>query len=379
MLSTYLSTMTGVLLLCIIEHDLILFFNMVIRSLMNINLSETFIKELTSAHSMYSVLYIHGLSCAVDNRSEISIAKTAKLFNILESDVINAWQFWQAKNFVQLTFEGGAGQIFVEFLREDFCGFGPSESAKDAIQEIAATQTKKILFYNKPTYSPQELELYKASHSHIEHIFILAEKAMGRLLKSSELSTIYSFYDWLRLSTDVIEILLNHCAQNNQRNINYIEKVAVDWAETGINTAEKAQEHIIGFNKNYRKVLKALGQAGRDITPKEQSFVDKWLNLQHQSLELVLEACDKTMMNLGKPNFAYTDKILKAWHDSDITTIEQVISSEAQFKTTPKTQKKTGKFSNYTQNSIDYDQLESAGLKLLKNSLGRGEAHSEYL
>ncbi|MCL1996386.1 MAG: DnaD domain protein [Defluviitaleaceae bacterium] len=341
----------------------------------DITLSKNFTKELPTTHPMYSVLYIQGFSCAVNNISNVSVAQTAKMFNILESDVVNAWQFWQAKNFVQLTFNSPK-EIFVEFTQEKPLT-NPTPSSSVQKLENNTQKPKRNLLYEKPVYSPQELEIYKTNHNHIEFIFTLAEKAMGRLLKDGELSTIYSFYDWLRLPIEVIEILLDYCVQNNQRNIKYMETVALDWSEKKIDTVQKAQAHIADYDNKYWQVLKALGQTGRNLTPKEQEFVDKWLNQMNFSMEIVLEACDITIMNLGKPNFRYTDKILKTWKESNITTKEQIAANEAQFKNAPKpvkATKKTSKFANYAQNSIDYELLERVELKLLKNSLKEGGA-----
>ena len=323
-----------------------------------ITLPEGIITNLPQANPMYTVLYIQGLLDAQNNpkaQTTISTKATATKFNILESDVISAWQYWQAKRLVHLTFND---DIVVEFIQEQ---------ANKKEDEVTATleapiPTQKI-FAAKPLYHPQELEMYKQSHSIIDNLFKTAETAMAKPLNANELSTIYSFYDWLRLPVDVIEALLHYCSENNHRNINYIEKIAIDWSEKGIDTLDKLTDHLQNNNKAYREVLKALGQSSRNITPKEITYIDKWLKDQNHTLEIVLEACDKTIINLGKPSFTYLDKILTTWYEDGVTTIADIIK---QSKPKPLPIKKPAKFSNFTSESTDYDNLENMSINLIR-------------
>lgn len=327
----------------------------------NLSLPKKFINELTHAQHAYSVIFIYGLSLSVNGSVTLSISDLAQKFNLLQTDIINAWQYWQAKMFIHLTFN--KNNITITFISDS------NHTDDDELQSTDHNKnTPSVLYYNKPTYSPKELEIYKSSYTNIDHIFKVAEKTIGHLLKNDELSTIYSFYDWLRLPIDVIEVLITYCGENGHRNINYIEKVAIDWAKNNIDTTEKAKEYISSFNKNYKEVLKALGQSRRNITPTEIKYIDTWINEYSHNLDAILEACDKTIMNLGKPDFRYTNKILETWCKEGIFTLEDIQSKEAKYKvkTSPK---KVGKFSNFTQGLTDYQQLESVDIKLIKDAL----------
>lgn len=331
----------------------------------NITLPQKFINEMPTTKPLYSVIYIYGLSLCEDNKAFICVKTVAQHFNVLETDVVYAWQYWQAKMFVHLTF---GTKLSVEFIDNTSTIIKKEVVVGEEVQQV---KDKKV-FYTKPIYSPQELELYKKNHDIIDYIFTVAERLIAHPLNANELSTIYGFYDWLRLPIDVIETLITYCVENGHRNINYIEKVALDWAENEVNSLEKVDEHIKNFNKNYKEVLKAMGQANRNITPKEITYINKWINEYNQSLEIILEACDKTIISLGKPSFTYTDTILKTWYNKGIKTIEQIASSEENYKLNKSSSiktipKKSSKFSNFTPAITNYSDLEKISLSLVKN------------
>ena len=343
------------------------------------------ISEIPSTKPLYTAVYLYALSQATAGKLAICLADYGNLFNVLETDIVAAFQHWQAKMFLHLKF---TNHLEIEFINKVATQptAGPVVVATSKAETIDAFQEdnppKNLVFLSntpKPTYSPMELEMYKNKYGNIAHIFNIAEKSLGRLLSANELSTVFSFYDWLRLPIDVIEVLLQYCATNGHRNINYIESVAIDWSENKIITVELAENHIQSYNKNYREVLKALGQSGREATKKERGYIDKWLTDFNLSLDIILEACDKTIMNVGKPQFSYTDKILETWYQNGVSSIADIITLENKFKalkSTAQPQAKPNaptaksKFANYTSSSqIDYNEIENMELALMKNLL----------
>lgn len=335
-------------------------------------LPKTFLAHLPKAQPLYTALYVHTFYEAQATLGKLTISPKAlsQTFNVLETDIVSAFQYWQANLLIHLKF----GQsLEIEFILE-------GETADEA--QTPAQLPKNVVFLNatKPTYSPMELEMYKNKYGNIAHIFAIAEKALGRLLSANELSTLFGFYDWLRLPVDVIELLLQHCVSSNHRNMNYIEAIALDWSENNINTYELALGQIQNFNKNYRDILKALGQGSRDITTKEKKLIDKWLNDYQLPLEVVLEACDKTVMTISKPSLSYTESIIETWHSNNVRSLSDVAELERQFKslkaaptpnTTPAAPKaQVSKFANYSSsNAINYSELEDIEVGLMKNLL----------
>jgi len=231
----------------------------------------------------------------------------------------------------------------------------------------------------KPQYALEELEIYKNNNAEIKDYFAMAENMLGRMLKYDDLNTLFALYDWLRLPIEVIEILLVYCANNHHRNIRYIEKMAVDWAENGVDTPEKAEEYMHRMNKGHREFMRALGLR-EGPTPAQSKFIQHWLD--RLPLEVVLDACDKTMMSIGKPKFSYLESILDRWHQAGIQTVEDVkAAEEAYFKNkkeeaqqkAPRQTHKRNRFVNFTQREWDYDQIEALSQLDLERVAGAGK------
>ena len=55
----------------------------------------------------------------------------------------------------------------------------------------------------------------------------------------------------------------------------------------------------------------------------EREFIRKW-NSWKISPELIEEACNRTIMNINKPDFKYTNRILESWHNAGATTLAEV-------------------------------------------------------
>ena len=157
----------------------------------------------------------------------------------------------------------------------------------------------------------------------------------------------------------------------------YIEKVAISWAEEKINTIELAKAHTDQFNKSCYPVLKAFGLNGRNPGTVEKAMIVKWTNTYGFQMDIILEACDRTIRSIHQPSFDYADSILSNWKNkgvkslSDIRSLDEnhqkekntAKSSPAPAKSSDK--KKNNSFNQFDQRNYDYEALEK---KLLKNT-----------
>lgn len=67
--------------------------------------------------------------------------------------------------------------------------------------------------------------------------------------------------------------------------------------------------------------MKAFGINDRNPVQPELDYIEKWLGTYDFTLDLVLEACRRTMDRLHKPNFDYADKILQSWSEKKVHTL----------------------------------------------------------
>ena len=319
-------------------------------------------RYMMKANPVYALIYIYGMRLCVSGGSGLSSSELAESLNILESDVENAWRYWEKQGLVQIG--RSDSEMDIMFLPIPM----QQKKTERAKPEITVLETQ-------PIYGMEELELYQNQSRDIKNLFKHAEHAMGKLLTYNDLNVIFGFYDWLRLPIEVIECLFTYCADNDRRDLRYIEKIAVDWADHGIDTVQKAELYVQGFNHDYREIMKALGGSGSP-SASQKRYIDKWLNTYHMPVEIIQEACDISAVQIGRPKIAHVDKILEDWNKKNIRSITEVKQEQTTFSANKKTtaagyqrNEKKNRFVNFDQRDIDFAELERLELEQLKQSM----------
>ena len=133
----------------------------------------------------------------------------------------------------------------------------------------------------------------------------------------------------------------------------------------------QAKQETNLYNKHYYTVLNAFGIKRRSPALPEQEIMSRWFNEWHLSIELVLEACRRTINQTQQPSFAYADSILESWHESGATSMADVERLDAQRKQ-EQGQKKSAdgqarasanRFGDFSQRKYDFSQIERNLLK----------------
>ena len=88
-------------------------------------------------------------------------------------------------------------------------------------------------------------------------------------------------------------------------------------------------------------------------------------------MDVILEACSRTVKQTNSGSMQYTDKILKEWEKqnvrkfSDIEALDQAFISKKKANANPSGKiAKPNKFSNYDQRDYDFDHLEKQAFEL---------------
>jgi len=318
---------------------------------------------MTDCLPVYPLIYIYSLRRVMAGEA-ISLAELSENFRLTESDVISAWKHWENVGLVEIKNEKN-NEMAMTFL----------PVGKPKVEQVAApVKTEDAVIISpkasRPQYSVQELAMYRSESRDVERLFGCAEEALGKMLSYNDMNVIFGFHDWLRLPLDVIEFLLTYCKENDHRNLRYIEKCAIDWHDHDINDLEKAITYVQTFDKDYRTILRHMGQVTGYPTPSHRKYMDKWVNDWNMPMTLIIEACDRSVAQIDKPKFSYVDKILSDWHKKGITTIEGVKEADADFaKSKEKSiastdmvvkaiKSKPNRFINFNQREHDYAQLE---------------------
>ncbi len=311
--------------------------------------------HLVNAPPIYVVIYLFVFSKAKENKS-LSYEDIASNFEgVVTGDIEKCFNYWSNKKIINIT------DNTLTFL-------------KISMETNNSGFKNTVQIDHKPTYKTQELEIFRKNNKDVERLFTLTENILGNLLKSTDINTIFSFYDWLRLPVEVIEFLLEYSAKSGHANMRYMEKIALSWHDKGIDTLEKAKEEVGESKDDNILIKKALGIKNRDITTIETKLINKWKSEYNYNIDIILEACDKTIMQAPKPTFKYVDKILSNWYISDVKTLDDIIMYETshfnkkeQKSATPAKTTSTNKFKNFNQKSLDFDKIEKMAQEKLNN------------
>ena len=331
-----------------------------------IEIQSNFIEHyMVGCPAVYPLVYIYTLK-KITYGEAVSNLDIAAYFNITESDVISAWKHWENVGIVKL--DEKDKDMAITFLPVQV----PEKTAP--LQPAEKRQAPATAI--RPQYTVDELTVYRTQSRDVARLFERAEQALGKLLYYNDMNIIFSFHDWLRLPIDVIEYLLTYCADNGHRNLRYIEKCALDWADNGIFDLEKAMNYVQSFDKNYRIILSYMGQVTSYPAPSHRKYMDKWLDEWQMPLDLIMEACDRCVAQIEKPKFTYVDKILADWFKRGIKDLDGVKAADAEFAkgkesaSKPELPKqKTNRFVNFNQRETDYSRYEQLERVYLEQKL----------
>lgn len=197
------------------------------------------------------------------------------------------------------------------------------------------------------------------------YLLFVSGQYLGRNLTRTDIDTLAYFYDELHMAVDLIEYLIEYCVSNNHTSIRYIETVGLAWHSEGITTVDAAKEAGRKYNKDYYDIFKALGIRNHSPISAEIQLMDKWMKTYNFTMDMIREACTRTIMQTAKPTLTYADGILTRWFKENIHTLEDVKNKDDahhQKKTQePKKairgreKKPSGSFYNFEQRSYGSD------------------------
>lgn len=278
------------------------------------------LNHMPAANGNYVKVYLYVFHHYFRAKASCSTKDIAMALGLLESDVLQALQYWHEKRILVLRQDGD--QLWLSFtLPSPTPPSGPSGQSSD--------RSKVVRVERKPGYSPEEIGIY-GQNPLIQDLFDYASRLLGEQFSFPNLSLLFSFYDYYRLPIEVIKFMIQHCVENGNRSLRYMEKVAQDWADQGITTVEAAKSYVRRFEV-YRPILRALGVSDRKPGQAETEAMDRWLYQYKQSLELILEAAARTLRKTGKPSFKYMDSILRSWSQQQVQTLDDVARADEAF------------------------------------------------
>ncbi|MBD5458190.1 MAG: DnaD domain protein [Lachnospiraceae bacterium] len=334
-------------------------------------ISNRFIDEyMKSANDAQLKIYLYLIRMMSAGLST-SVSEIADVFNYTEKDVLRALKYWEKNQLLTLEYDESKNLtgLHLRDLNPAIPVPAPVEPAPASMYVVpissktAVPEAPTINPYEKPNYTLEQLKAFKSDEATAGLLFI-TEQYLKKTLSASEIKSILFISDKLGFSEDLIDYLIQYCVDRGKKDLRYMEKVAINWAQEGITTPEQAAGYAHKYDKTVYDIMKALGKSSMP-TQAEISYITRWTKEFAFEFDLISAACERTVLATDKHRFEYADSILSSWykagihHRNDIQALDNHFRQNKAAKTFS-----NNKFNQFKQNSYDFDALEK---ELLSN------------
>ena len=296
-------------------------------------------KYMPNARGEFVKVYLLMLKHSIAGEPGISGPILASSLNLLESDIMNALNYWSDLGVIKLTSIDPMNNFSVEFLDLSEDNFTPNKEVNllDALENKGINDMLKDI-----------------------------EKILGRTLSTKEMEMYLGWQKEFSFPSELILLLVEYCASKGKSDYRYIEKVALTWHDMNITTMAQAQNYIKQTEDKWvkiRKILSYLGIKNNDLMKPQEEMIDKWLTTYNFDLDVIKKACNICAERLNRADFKYIDGILTNWFNNNIKTLDDIAVKDKQFKknykknTYNKNNSSNG-FNNFEARSYDYEALE---------------------
>ena len=261
---------------------------------------------LAGASGEYVKVYLYLLR---HGEEELTVEMVAEALRYTEADVRRALVYWQ---------QAGV-------LEESVSENGAAEAGKKAAAAETARETAATVSCDMSKLEGDEI---------FKQLIFITEQYLNKAGKmtATDCRILAHLYSDLKMEPELLEYLMEYCAQNNHFSLRYAEKVALNWHEKKITTVEEARVYCRGFSRESFAVMKAMGLTGRNPADSEYELMEKWFRQYGFTREIVVEACSRTIRAIHSPSFQYADRILSDWKEAGVRTFSDIAALDKKKK-----------------------------------------------
>ena len=185
------------------------------------------------------------------------------------------------------------------------------------------------------------------------------QRIFGRVISNNDAATLVMLHDTDGLPVDVILMLLQYCADNNNSSMRAVEKIGIEWGSEGINTVALAEEKIRTLTETYsyfNRVARTFGMKNiGSPTKKQLGFASCWVSTWSFSDDMLRLAYEKCVDTKGVLNMDYINGILKKWYMAGWKNPDEVVSEVPKSESKSASKPKTKKPKNAPESDASYD------------------------
>lgn len=357
---------------------------------------------MTSANGEFVKIYLYMVRLQSIGRP-VSIQEIADHFQCTQKDVCRAIRYWVDRNVLRLEYnqqseligitvlnlyppvqqeesDRTSGMELLHPMETDVSGkVYPLSQTRPPIPDtepartiaVSSSKEETATIPMKKTYTPAELNELNGDKE-MESILYQFEMYCGHPPVATELQALLYIYEQLQFPATLLEYLIEYCASLGHTAHRYMEKVAIDWYQRGIRTAEDAKRETAAYNALNTAITREMGLK-RVLTPIELRYINKWKNDYSFQQDIIIEACQRAGEN-NKLTFRYVNGILTDWHNRQVTSLEDIRKLDEQHQAQKKVAAKASSskvqnipFNNFQQQGYDNKDLESFFIKEIQN------------
>lgn len=322
-------------------------------------------RYMAEAGGEYVKVYLYLLRHSGD---PVTVEAAAEALHYTEADVRRAIAYWKKAGVL----EEAAAEPAPSFHLE------PSKAAAGNERNVGSGVRNEAVRTADPVSSGDLAGLRQDET--FQQLLFITEQYLNKAgsMTATDCQILANLYQHLQMPFELLEYLMEYCAQNQHYSLRYAEKVALNWHEKGLRTVEEARAYSRGFSKEAFAVMKAMGLTGRNPADSEYALMEKWFRQYGFTREIVVEACGRTIRSIQTPSFAYADKILSDWNEAGVRTFRDIAALDkkrkqqgescAAVKESGKDEKRVKKpsgrqgstrnrFHNLEEHGYDYDEM----------------------
>lgn len=204
----------------------------------------------------------------------------------------------------------------------------------DPQKPLAPKPPQKLEDSAPPTYTNQDVLDVMNRDVSFAQLVPEVEKRLGRSLITQDVKDLLYLTEYLGLPPEVVLLLVGHCADTRRGRVTLkqIKREGLRWYEAKALTVEEADAYIARQAKvrdRRRRLLALLDRPGRDPIKQEAQYLDAWIDQGFQD-EVIREAYERTVFQVGELRWGYLNGILRSWHEQGLHTLEAVRGAEGQ-------------------------------------------------
>lgn len=298
---------------------------------------EFFERHLPQANANYIKIYLYAYYAATSDESELNDEIIMDKLGVSGEEIEAAWQYFSRAGLISLE------EKSIEFLDLEAVYKNSKSASAQAVPAAAKKKENAVQFL--------------AGNSEFKKQISYIETQIGSEISHKDLEELYDLFVEHKVPFDVVAAATGHCVSRGIKNISYISKVAFEWLSQGLTDYEKIEEYLWNKEQHMPQTaeadkyaeLRELFLLNRDFYDIEKKYLDSWMGEYGATKEKIKAAIDKTILNTGKINFPYIDKVIKT---NAAGTYQKPASTVSYGKKTT--------FHNYSQSGFDYDKISEA-------------------